>query len=204
VYSPSYNSSQKLLLTGRAGTVLPICGRILQVQYVHNQWPATGSHPSDSENRSFTNKSTNRAQIQPVAASQSGDILASQRRNRPVSPHLSIYQPQITWLCGAIMRNASIAITIPIYAFGAAYLVSPLFGWHLDTVSMVKWFGSFSVGSRIAMKCVFAFPFVFHVLHGLRHLIWDTGAMLTNKQVQITGWATVVASVLGTIGLVMW
>lgn len=102
------------------------------------------------------------------------------------------------------MRNASIAMTMPIYAFGAAYLASPLFGWHLDTVSMVEWFGNFSVGSRVVVKSVFSFPFVFHILHALRHLIWDTGAMLTNKQVRITGWATVVGSVLGTIGLVMW
>lgn len=159
---------------------------------------------SHSSPRLSTNTSKTRAQIQAITVNQNVDYLASQRRNRPVSPHLSIYKPQITWICGAIMRNAAIVITIPIYAFGAAYLVSPLFGWHLDTESMVEWFGGLSAGSRIAVKSFFAFPFVFHVLHGLRHLIWDTGAMLTNKQVQITGWATVIGSVLGTIGLVMW
>jgi succinate dehydrogenase (ubiquinone) cytochrome b560 subunit len=32
-----------------------------------------------------------------IPANEAGSIIASQRKNRPTSPHLSIYKPQITW-----------------------------------------------------------------------------------------------------------
>lgn len=102
------------------------------------------------------------------------------------------------------MRNCAILITVPIYLFGAAYLVSPLFGWHLDTASMVEWFGSLSTGTRLTIKAVLGFPFCFHIVHGLRHLIWDTGLMLSNKQVAVSGWLGLGISVLGTVGLMFW
>lgn len=154
--------------------------------------------------RLSTSVPRSRVQTQSLTPSQGADYLAAQRRNRPSSPHLSIYKPQVTWICGAVNRNAAIIITLPVYVFGAAYVFAPLFGWHLDTASLVEWFGNLSWGTRTAVKSFFGFPFIFHILHGLRHLIWDTGAMLTNRQVRITGWATIIGSVLGTIGLVMW
>ncbi|KAJ9638167.1 cytochrome b subunit of succinate dehydrogenase, Sdh3p [Knufia peltigerae] len=86
------------------------------------------------------------------------------------------------------MRNASIIIATPIYAFGAAYLAEPLMGWHLDTASLVEWFGGLPYPTRLAIKGFFGFPFVFHIVHGLKHLIWDTGAMYTRRQVWISGW----------------
>jgi succinate dehydrogenase (ubiquinone) cytochrome b560 subunit len=95
-------------------------------------------------------------------------------------------------------------ITAPIYIFGAAYLASPIMGWHLDTGSLVEWFGGLPYGTRVAVKGFFGFPFVFHIVHSLKHLIWDTGAMLTNRQVRISGWLGMGVSVLGTIGLMFW
>lgn len=207
VHLTSYNLSQRLPITRRGATIIPVSQSILQVRYVNCKQPKHYQREACIScflPRLSTNTPTNRIRTQTLTVSQGADYLAAQRRNRPSSPHLSIYQPQVTWICGATMRNAAIIITIPVYAFGAAYLFAPLFGWHLDTASMVEWFGGLSVGSRTAVKSFFALPFVFHVLHGLRHLIWDTGMMLTNKQVQITGWATIIGSLLGTIGLVMW
>lgn len=92
-------------------------------------------------------------------------------------------------------------ITAPIYIFGVAYLVSPLMGWHLDTASMAEWFGGLSAGTRLAIKTLFGWPFMFHIIHGCRHLIWDTGAMLTNRQVQVSGWLGWGLSVVATIWL---
>jgi succinate dehydrogenase (ubiquinone) cytochrome b560 subunit len=92
-------------------------------------------------------------------------------------------------------------LAAPLYIFGAAYLVSPLMGWHLDSAGMVEWFGGLSDGSRMAVRGVFTYPFVFHSFHGIRHLIWDTGAMLTNRQQIVSGWLTVAGSVMVTIAL---
>jgi hypothetical protein len=65
---------------------------------------------------------------------------------------------------------------IGVYCFGAAYLVSPLFGWHLDVPTLVATFGSLPVAAKLGIKSVVAFPFAFHSINGLRHLTWDAGA----------------------------
>lgn len=33
------------------------------------------------------------------------DVLVAQRKNRPVSPHLDIYQPQLTWLLSVYIES---------------------------------------------------------------------------------------------------
>ncbi|EXJ82736.1 hypothetical protein A1O3_06551 [Capronia epimyces CBS 606.96] len=149
-----------------------------------------------------SSKPEGKPQIETITAAQHTEYLASRRRARPTSPHLSIYQPQITWYSGALMRNCAILITAPVYIFGAAYLVSPLLGWHLDTASLVDWFGGLSASTRLAVKAFFGWPFMFHIIHGSRHLIWDTGAMLTNRQVQVSGWLGLGLSVVATVGLI--
>jgi succinate dehydrogenase (ubiquinone) cytochrome b560 subunit len=141
--------------------------------------------------------------IESLTPDENVDVLALQRRARPISPHLAIYQPQIHWISGAIMRNSAMIITAPVYIFGAAYLISPLMGWHLDTTSLVEWFGGLPAGARLSIKGFFAFPFVFHVVHGMKHLIWDTGSMFTNRQIRISGWLGLGISAMGTVGLLL-
>jgi succinate dehydrogenase (ubiquinone) cytochrome b560 subunit len=50
----------------------------------------------------------------------------------------------------------------------------------------------------------FALPFAFHSWNGIRHLVWDTGAAFTNKQVIVTGWGVVGLTVVTALGLAMW
>ena len=61
------------------------------------------------------------------------------------------------------------------YVFGAAYLVAPVLGLHMDVATMVAAFGSLPVAAKVGIKAVVAFPFAFHSINGLRHLAWDTG-----------------------------
>jgi succinate dehydrogenase (ubiquinone) cytochrome b560 subunit len=172
---------------------------------IHN---ATTGRQSAALSTTTTTSPTSRnpkpLRLNSITAAEHATVLASQRVNRPVSPHLSIYRPQITWYSGALMRNSAILLTAPVYIFGAAYLISPIVGWHLDTASLVAWFGGLSPASRVAIKAFFGFPFCFHIVHGMRHLIWDTGMMLTNRQVTVSGWLGLGISALATVGLVLW
>lgn len=61
------------------------------------------------------------------------------------------------------------------YVFGAAYLVSPLFGWHLDVATMAAAFGSLPIAAKFGIKTAIALPFTYHSFNGLRHLAWDAG-----------------------------
>ena len=54
--------------------------------------------------------------------------------------------------------------------------MAPLFGWHLDVASLTAAFASLPVFAKFAIKTAVAFPFTFHSINGIRHLVWDTGA----------------------------
>lgn len=41
------------------------------------------------------------------------------------------------------------------------------------------------------MKFAVSLPFSFHSWNGIRHLVWDTGRELSNRQIQLTGWTVV-------------
>lgn len=77
-------------------------------------------------------------------------------------------------------------------------------GWNIGSESLVNSFGSLSPVSQFALKFAVALPFSFHSFNGVRHLIWDTGSMFTNKQVAVSGWTVVGASVVAAFMLALW
>jgi len=88
-----------------------------------------------------------------------------------------------------------------VYIFGAAYLVAPLFGWHLESATLAAAFGSWPVAAKVGTKFLIAWPFTFHSFNGLRHLVWDTGAGFANKQVNATGWTVIGVSTVSALAL---
>jgi succinate dehydrogenase (ubiquinone) cytochrome b560 subunit len=77
------------------------------------------------------------------------------------------------------------------YLFGISYLAAPLLGWHLESASIAASVAALPILAKVLLKMGFAFPFTYHSLNGLRHLVWDTGAAMTNRQVAVTGWSVV-------------
>ncbi|KAI9802373.1 MAG: hypothetical protein M1833_001879 [Piccolia ochrophora] len=134
---------------------------------------------------------------QPTPDATAYSILEQQRLNRPVSPHLSIYQPQITWYASALNRITGSLLSGGFYAFFAAYLAAPLFGWHLESASLAAAFGAWPVLAKVGVKFGVALPFTFHSFNGIRHLVWDTGSEFGNKQVVRTGWTVVGLTFVG-------
>jgi succinate dehydrogenase (ubiquinone) cytochrome b560 subunit len=87
------------------------------------------------------------------------------------------------------------------YVFGFTYLVSPLFGWHIDSASMAAAFASWPVVAKVATKFVVAMPFTYHCFNGVRHLVWDMAKQFTNRQVIRTGLVVTGISVASALGL---
>ncbi|KAF2087584.1 succinate dehydrogenase cytochrome b560 subunit [Saccharata proteae CBS 121410] len=140
---------------------------------------------------------------QNVPQDQGYQILEKQRLARPVSPHLAIYQPQITWYGSITHRLTGAVLSGGFYVFFAAYLVAPLTGWHLESQSLAAAFGALPFAAKVGIKSTLAWPFVYHSLNGVRHLVWDMGMWFKNKQVQQTGWAVVGLSTVGALALAM-
>ena len=138
-----------------------------------------------------------------VHVEESSDIVAKQRLNRPVSPHLSIYRPQITWYASSAHRITGALLSGSFYVWGFGYLVTPLLGWHWSSNAIAASFATWPAVVKVATKATLAFPFVYHSLNGLRHLMWDFTVGVNNKAVIQTGWTVVGASVLGTFYLAL-
>lgn len=122
------------------------------------------------------------------------------RLNRPQSPHLTIYKPQLTSMLSITHRGTGIALTGYAAIFGIAALTCPdgansvisvIEGLHLGAASLA------------ALKFTLAFPFAFHTVNGVRHLFWDLGKFLTIKEVYTTGYAMLLASTVLAIALTL-
>ncbi|MTI03073.1 MULTISPECIES: succinate dehydrogenase, cytochrome b556 subunit [Alphaproteobacteria] len=99
------------------------------------------------------------------------------RGNRPLSPHLTIYRPQMTSVSSIMVRITGIA----------ALLLSVLVVWWLLAAATSESAFNFIDGlmrSFLGDLVMFgaAWALFYHMLGRLRHLIWDLGYCL-NVQV---------------------
>ena len=121
------------------------------------------------------------------------------RCNRPLSPHLTIYRPQMTSISSIFVRitgNALLAATLLLIAWLlAASTSAAAFEWVQCVIT--SWFGDL-----VFLLSLWALWY--HMLGGLRHLIWDTGRGLELKTAERMGWMMIVGSLLLTGFTVTW
>jgi succinate dehydrogenase / fumarate reductase cytochrome b subunit len=115
-------------------------------------------------------------------------------RQRPLSPNIQNYRPQLTSVLSIANRITGVvlsvgAVGLVIWLSAAAAGPEPY-----ATVQRVigSWFG------RIVMLG-FTFAFFLHLCGGIRHLIWDTVHGFELRSIYISGWSVVVASVVLTV-----
>jgi succinate dehydrogenase / fumarate reductase cytochrome b subunit len=121
------------------------------------------------------------------------------RGNRPLSPHLTIYRPQMTSISSIFVRitgNALLAATLLLIAWLlAASTSAAAFEWVQCVIT--SWFGDL-----VFLLSLWALWY--HMLGGLRHLIWDTGRGLELKTAERMGWMMIIGSLLLTAYTVIW
>jgi succinate dehydrogenase (ubiquinone) cytochrome b560 subunit len=130
--------------------------------------------------------------------------LAFQRTKRPVSPHLTIYKWQYVSLTSILNRFTGMIFTGGLYGFAIMYLFSPVLGLHLDSTTIAEAFGSLSPATKAAIKFGVALPLTYHCFNGTKHLIWDRGYLLKNKQSQFAAWVVAGATLTTSLGLALW
>ncbi len=116
------------------------------------------------------------------------------RGNRPLSPHLTIYRPQLTSMTSIFVRitgNALIAGALVIVWWLLAASTSPESFATADAV-MTSWFGKLvMLGSIWALW--------YHTLGGIRHLVWDYAIGLDIPTAYKMGWALIIGSFVLTV-----
>ena len=119
-----------------------------------------------------------------------------------MSPHLEIYDKQQTWFGGsAWQRITGSAFSGGLYVFATAYLAAPLLGWHLESASLASSFGALPFAAKGALKFLAAWPFTFHAINGVRHLLFDMAVGFSRKTIVKTGWYVWGASIVGGLYL---
>jgi len=101
-------------------------------------------------------------------------------------------------------RITGVGLSGLLYVFGLAYLAAPIAGWNLTSAALAASFAKWPVVGKVAMKMLLALPFTFHSFNGLRHLAWDMGMNLTNRQVANSGWACIGISVVTAVALAVF
>lgn len=117
--------------------------------------------------------------------------------DRPLSPHLGIYRPSITMVMSILHRVTGAALF-----FGTLLVVALLVALAMgkDAYGVVA--GLY--GSILGKLVLFGYTWALfhHMLGGLRHLIWDTGAMFDREARMKLGWATAIGS--AGLTLLVW
>ncbi|KAJ1955972.1 cytochrome b subunit of succinate dehydrogenase, Sdh3p [Linderina pennispora] len=127
-------------------------------------------------------------------------VAARAKQHRPISPHLNIYQPQMTWLLSGLNRLTAISVGGSAMLYSAAFGLAPALGMDLSSAAVASTLASYPALLLVA-KAAISSCFSFHIFSGFRHLLWDTGRELTNQGVIKTGYATIAATAVATIYL---
>lgn len=118
-------------------------------------------------------------------------------QNRPLSPHLQVYRPQISSVLSILHRITGVALAV-----GSLLLVY----WIIAAAAGPEAFATAQslIGSFIGRLLLFGWTYAlfFHLANGIRHLFWDIGRGFELKTVSVTGWAAVIAALLLT--LIAW
>ena len=116
------------------------------------------------------------------------------RGNRPLSPHLTIYRPQLTSMTSIFVRitgNAVIVAALMIVWWFAAAAAGPE-AFATANGFVTSWFGDL-------VLFLSTWAIWYHLLGGLRHLIWDSGYGLEVDTAETMGIAMIIGSVILTI-----
>ncbi len=116
---------------------------------------------------------------------------------RPLSPHLQVYRPQISTVLSIMHRATGIALSA-----GAVLLV-----WWLaagatspEAFEGVQWFLDSALGWLLLFGWTVAL--FYHFFAGLRHLGWDAGWGYDKPHYYYTGYAVLIAT--GVCTLLVW
>jgi succinate dehydrogenase / fumarate reductase, cytochrome b subunit len=126
---------------------------------------------------------------------QTGTLMTQAKQvERPLSPHLQIYRPQMTAISSILTRitgNALIVGVILAVWWLLAAATSPEYFVVANAVA-TSWFGDLVfTASALAVW--------YHFLAGLRHLYFDAGHGLDVPTAERLGWVCIIGSVLLTV-----
>ena len=105
---------------------------------------------------------------------------------RPLSPHLSVYKFKYTLTTSILNRFAGLALSMGLLLL-VYWLMAVASGAHAH--ARAAWLLSLPLLKLVYAALVVAF--CYHLIAGIRHLVWDTGRGLERAQAQRSAWLVV-------------
>ena len=120
-------------------------------------------------------------------------MVSDSPRQRPLSPNIQLYRPQLTSVLSILNRLTGVLLSVA--AIGLViWLLAAAAGpqsYAAVRTALASW-----VGQVVLFGCTFAF--FLHFLGGIRHLVWDTVHGFELRTIYLSGWTVVAASVVMT------
>lgn len=114
-------------------------------------------------------------------------------QQRPLSPHLQVYKPQLTSTLSIIHRGSGVLLAV-----GALLLA----GWLLAAAGSAEAFARAQslLASWPGQVALFGFSaaLIYHFLNGIRHLLWDVGWGYEIPKVYASGYAVLTLAAVFT------
>jgi succinate dehydrogenase / fumarate reductase cytochrome b subunit len=114
--------------------------------------------------------------------------------DRPLSPHLQVYQPQLTSVLSIMHRLTGVALAV-----GTLLLVY----WLVAAAAGPEAFAGAQafIGSLIGYLLLLGWSaaLFYHLANGIRHLFWDAGMGFELENAYRSGWAVLIATAALTV-----
>jgi len=137
----------------------------------------------------------------------------SNKVQRPVSPHLTVYKMQMTSLLSILHRVSGIFLFIGLSIL-LWWLIYCIHNYGYSYIKMIypmrvaidlKDDFIFSIFRTCVGKCIlilWSYCLFYHMFAGIRHLVLDMGFGFKIKQAYLSGWAVIIFSML--VWLAVW
>lgn len=120
--------------------------------------------------------------------------IESGKAKRPLSPHLQVYKPQLTSVTSITHRATGVALAI-----GTLMVI-----WWLVAAALGP--GAYNIAKNFAASPLGLFmlfgwtlSLYYHLLNGIRHLLWDMGYLFELKNAYLAGYAVLAGTLILTI-----
>lgn len=114
--------------------------------------------------------------------------------NRPLSPHLQVYRPQLTSILSILHRITGVGLWAGALMM-TYWIASATYG--PEAFARAQWFLGSWFGRLVLLGLTVAL--YYHLANGIRHLAWDIGWGFEMDTINISGWAVVIFTGVMTV-----
>lgn len=113
---------------------------------------------------------------------------------RPLSPHLQVYKPQLTSMLSIMHRITGLFLSLGLVVF-VVWLYQ--LATQIEQASEMMVFFKSAIGQ--IMLFTWVFTFAYHLCNGIRHLFWDIGKGFAMSAVYRSGYLVLASAVILTV-----